>query len=109
MKSLWDYPRHAHCPVRPPKLPLAGSLPTATLAPGQACSKNVVPGTGTWHFLGVKTILSKPANHATAADVEVRQLQATGKRIAADKKSILRFLAATGMYTTAGKLKTQFR
>jgi predicted deacylase len=57
----------------------------------------------------VKTILSKPANHATAADVEVRQLQATGKRIAADKKSILRFLAATGMYTTAGKLKTQFR
>ncbi|HXI69744.1 MAG TPA: hypothetical protein VNN22_05230 [Verrucomicrobiae bacterium] len=53
--------------------------------------------------------MSKPANGATAADAEVRQLRATGKRIAADKKSILRFLAATGMYTATGKLKPQFR
>jgi predicted deacylase len=57
----------------------------------------------------VKTILSKPASSASATDVEVRQLQATGKRIAADKKSIIRFLAATGMYTAAGRLKPQFR
>ena len=57
----------------------------------------------------MKTILSKPAGSSTAADGEVRQLRATGKRIASDKKSILRFLAATGMYTTAGKLKPQFR
>jgi hypothetical protein len=46
----------------------------------------------------VKTILSKPASCAIAADAEVRQLQATGKRI-----------AATGMYTLKGKLKPQFR
>lgn len=57
----------------------------------------------------MKTILSKPASNANAADAEVRQLKATGKRIAADKKSIFRFLAATGMYTAAGKLKPQFR
>jgi hypothetical protein len=55
------------------------------------------------------TILSKPASNADAADVEVRQLRATGKRMAGDKKSIVRFLAATGMYSTAGKLKPQFR
>jgi hypothetical protein len=57
----------------------------------------------------VKTILSKPASSATDADVEVRQLRATGKRIAANKKSALRFLAATGMYTLKGELKPQFR
>lgn len=57
----------------------------------------------------MKTILNKPASSAADAAVEVRQLQATGKRIAANKKSILRFLAATGMYTAAGKLKPQFR
>ena len=57
----------------------------------------------------MKTISNKPGNGATVADVEVRQLRATGRRIAADKKSILRFLAATGMYTAAGKLKPQFR
>jgi hypothetical protein len=62
-----------------------------------------------WHFCSVKTILSKPNNGSTAADAEVRQLRATGKRIASDKKSILRFLAATGMYTAGGKLKPQFR
>jgi hypothetical protein len=57
----------------------------------------------------VKTISSKPANGSTAADAEVRQLRATGRRIAANKKLALRFLAATGMYTAAGKLKPQFR
>jgi hypothetical protein len=57
----------------------------------------------------VKTILPKPANGAASADAEVRQLRAAGKRIAANRKSILRVLAATGMYTTAGKLKPQFR
>ena len=69
----------------------------------------LVSGNGLCHYSHVKTILSKPASRANAADVEVRQLQATGKRIAADKKSIVRFLAATGMYTAAGKLKPQFR
>ena len=69
----------------------------------------VASDTGSCHFVCVKTIFSKPANGSTAADGEVRQLRATGKRIAADTKSILRFLAATGMYTTAGKLKPQFR
>lgn len=62
-----------------------------------------------WHIVCVKTILSKPTRSSSAADGEVRQLRATGRRIAADKKSILRFLAATGMYTSAGKLKPQFR
>jgi hypothetical protein len=62
-----------------------------------------------WHFSWVKMTLNKPARSSTRADAEVRQLRATGKRIAADKKSILRFLAGTGMYTSAGKLKPQFR
>jgi len=57
----------------------------------------------------VKTILSKQTNNSSAADAEVRQIHATGKRITADKKSILRFLTATGMYTADGKLKPQFR
>jgi hypothetical protein len=57
----------------------------------------------------VKTILSKPVSSSTTADVEVRQLRATGKRIAANKKLALRFLAATGMYTLKGELKPQFR
>lgn len=57
----------------------------------------------------MKTSSIKSASNAISADAEVRQLQATGKRIAADKKSILRFLEATGMYTSAGKLKPQFR
>ena len=57
----------------------------------------------------MKTILSKPTSSATSVEAEVRELQATGKRIAADKKSILRFLEATGMYTAAGNLKPQFR
>jgi hypothetical protein len=42
-------------------------------------------------------------------DAEVRKLRATGKRIAANKKLARRFLVATGMYTSKGKLKPQFR
>ncbi|MEI6390957.1 MAG: hypothetical protein WCT12_14020 [Verrucomicrobiota bacterium] len=57
----------------------------------------------------MKTFLSNADGSSAATGVEVRQLRATGKRIAANKKSILRFLAATGMYTAAGKLKPQFR
>jgi len=57
----------------------------------------------------VKTFLNKPNSRPTDADAEVRQLRATGKRIAANKKLALRFLAATGMYTATGKLKPQFR
>jgi|GEM_PF-1915424 len=82
---------------------------TATIRAQRMVSKIVVPRRSWWHGCVVKTVLSKPANGATAADAEVRQLRATGKRIAADKKSILRFLAATGMYTATGKLKPQFR
>jgi hypothetical protein len=57
----------------------------------------------------VKTIASKPAINSATADAEVRQLRATGKRIAANKKLALRFLAATGMYTLKGQLKPRFR
>jgi len=69
----------------------------------------VVYGKNSWHLAGVKTFLSNADGSSAATGVEVRQLRATGKRIAANKKSILRFLAATGMYTAAGKLKPQFR
>jgi predicted deacylase len=62
-----------------------------------------------WHSVRVKTISSKRTNGSAAADAEVRQLRVTGRRIAADRKSILRFLAATGMYTATGKLKPRFR
>jgi hypothetical protein len=71
--------------------------------------KNLVLESKPWHGGYVKTILSKPVRGSSVADAEVLRLQATGKRIAADKKSILRILAATGMYTAAGKLKPQFR
>jgi hypothetical protein len=57
----------------------------------------------------VKTVLPKPSKRSNGADDEVRQLHATGKRIAANKKLALRFLAATGMYTLKGELKPQFR
>lgn len=57
----------------------------------------------------MKSIVSKPVSRATVADAEVRQLRAAGKRIAANKKLALRFLAATGMYTLKGELKPQFR
>jgi len=57
----------------------------------------------------VKSIVSKPPSRAAIADAEVRQLRAAGRRIAANKKLALRFLAATGMYTLKGELKPQFR
>jgi len=57
----------------------------------------------------VKAFLSKPTKRSTDVDAEVRQMRATGKRIAANRKLALRFLAATGMYTATGKLKPQFR
>jgi hypothetical protein len=57
----------------------------------------------------MKTFLSKPRRSSTDVDAEIRQLRAAGKRIAADRKASLRFLAATGMYTATGKLKPQFR
>jgi len=53
--------------------------------------------------------LSKPPKSSAAVDAEVRQIHAAGKRIAADKKAVLRFLASTGMYTAEGKLKPQLR
>jgi hypothetical protein len=53
--------------------------------------------------------LSKQANGSASVDAEVRQLRATAKRIAANKKTALRFLASTGMYTLKGELKPQFR
>jgi hypothetical protein len=56
----------------------------------------------------VTTIRKRPAIRESAADAEVRQLHATGARIAANKKWALRFLAATGMHTAAGKLKPRF-
>jgi len=71
--------------------------------------KNVVAGCKLWHGERVKTFLSRPPKNSVAVDAEVRQIHAAGKRIAADKKAVLRFLAATGMYTTDGKLKPQFR
>ena len=57
----------------------------------------------------MKTFLSKPPKSSAAVDAEVRQIHAAGKRIAADKKAVLRFLASTGMYTAEGKLKPQLR
>jgi hypothetical protein len=69
----------------------------------------VAPRDDWWHFNNMKTVLSKPASRSISAEAEVRELKATGKRILANKKSILRMLAATGMYTPAGKLKPQFR
>jgi hypothetical protein len=57
----------------------------------------------------MKKLLSKPRNGTTDADTELRQLRATANRVARSKKSILRLLAATGMYTATGKLKPQFR
>jgi hypothetical protein len=57
----------------------------------------------------MKKFLSKPRSTSTDVDAEVRQLHATGRRIARSKKTVLRLLAATGMYTATGKLKPQFR
>ena len=55
-----------------------------------------------------KVVINKYAN-AQAMKTEARQLRKTGKRIAASRPTALRLLAATGMYTTTGKLKPQFR
>ena len=40
---------------------------------------------------------------------EIRGLHRTAKRIVASKKSALRFLVSTGMYTPSGRLKKQYR
>jgi hypothetical protein len=65
-------------------------------------------GASRWNNIVVKTKI-RPTSHESAADGEVRQLRSAARRIGANKKSILRFLAATGMYTATGKLKPQFR
>jgi hypothetical protein len=69
----------------------------------------IASGKWLWHGVVVKKTPIKPVNGSTNVEAEVRQLHATGKRIASNRKSILRFLAATGMYTADGKLKPQFR
>jgi hypothetical protein len=56
----------------------------------------------------VRTIVSELAS-PNGIQAELRQLQARARRIAANKKSALRFLAATGMYTLKGELKPRFR
>jgi hypothetical protein len=89
-------------PVPPAKIP-------TPLRPQSAISKGIASGKHSWHFCCMKTILSKRASSSTDVDAEVRQLRAAGKRIAANKKSALRILAATGMYTLKGQLKPQFR
>jgi hypothetical protein len=61
-----------------------------------------------WHCWDVKMIVSKQAGE-NGVHAELRQLRAAAKRIAANKKSALRLLAATGMYTLKGDLKPQFR
>jgi hypothetical protein len=55
-----------------------------------------------------KTTISKPVS-SNGAEAAVRQLRVTAKRVAGSRKSALRFLAATGMYTLKGELKPQFR
>ncbi len=55
-----------------------------------------------------KAAINKYAD-AQAMKAEARQLRRTGRRIAASRTTALRLLAATGMYTTKGKLKPQFR
>jgi hypothetical protein len=56
----------------------------------------------------MRAIMSEVAD-SNGVQNEVRQMRAAGKRIRASRKSILRFLAATGMYTAKGELKPQFR
>lgn len=55
-----------------------------------------------------RVVISKSSD-AKAIEAEVRDMRRTAKRIAASKSAARRFLAATGMYTLAGKLKPQFR
>ena len=61
-----------------------------------------------WYADVVKAVIRKPTS-SNGLRSEARQLHATAKRIVANKKSSLRLLAATGMYTLKGKLKPQFR
>jgi len=56
----------------------------------------------------MRTIMSN-LKASNGVQDEVRLLRAAGKRMRSSKKSILRFYAATGMYTAKGKLKPQFR
>jgi hypothetical protein len=55
-----------------------------------------------------KIAISKPVS-SNGGETEVRRLRAMAKRVAVSRKSVLRFLAATGMYTLKGELKPQFR
>ena len=56
----------------------------------------------------MKAFVRKPTS-SNGVQAELRQMHATAKRIAANKQSAHRFLAATGMYTLKGELKPQFR
>lgn len=40
---------------------------------------------------------------------EIRQLREAARKIASTKETARKFLISTGMYTTAGQLKPQFR
>ncbi len=40
---------------------------------------------------------------------EVRQIRVTAQKVAASKASARRFLMSTGIYTSGGQLKPQFR
>jgi len=40
---------------------------------------------------------------------EVREIQATARKIAASKVSARRFLISTGMYSSGGRIKPQYR
>jgi hypothetical protein len=61
------------------------------------------------HLLHVRTISSNGVRSDKSVEAEVRQMHATAKRIASNKKSARRFLVSLGMYTATGKLKRQFR
>jgi hypothetical protein len=63
---------------------------------------------GLWQSPFVATIMSN-INGSTITQADLRQMRATGKRIASNKKSARRFLISLGMYTAKGKLKRQFR
>jgi hypothetical protein len=68
----------------------------------------VVVCAGLWQCFLVRTIMSN-LKASNGVQDEVRLLRAAGKRMRSSRKSILRFYAATGMYTAKGKLKPQFR
>jgi len=60
------------------------------------------------HVACVRVIMSN-LNSPKVTQAELRQLRATGKRIASNKKSARRFLVSIGMYTAKCKLKPQLR